>query len=186
MFLMPSSSSRRSSDLRDSSRTGKQSSNMSEESSKIGENAFKANEDAVEEQVALEDKTETVNEGDAEGEEPGECGFCLYMKGGGCRDEFIAWEKCVEEGEAKDEDIANKCFEITSLLKECMVKHSDYYEPILKVEKAIEEGGESAGAPAEEKSTEIIVEESVSNEAERKNSVIDGQSSQKPSFGDQK
>jgi hypothetical protein len=35
-----------------------------------------------------------------EGEEEGECGFCLFMKDGGCKEEFVAWEKCVEDAEA--------------------------------------------------------------------------------------
>lgn len=30
-----------------------------------------------------------------EDEEEGECGFCVFIKGGGCKDSFIAWEKCV-------------------------------------------------------------------------------------------
>lgn len=76
---------------------------------------------------------------EGEEEEEGECGFCLFMKGGGCRDQFIAWEKCVEEGEANKEDIADKCYKVTSLLRECMDLHSDYYEPLFRAEKAMDE-----------------------------------------------
>nr|GMD28697.1 transcription elongation factor spt5 [Ipomoea batatas] len=72
-----------------------------------------------------------------EGEEE-ECGFCLFMKGGGCRDPFTEWEKCVEEGEKNKEDIVEKCFEVTSTLKKCMEAHSGYYAPILQAEKAAE------------------------------------------------
>ncbi|KAI3876480.1 hypothetical protein MKX03_030297 [Papaver bracteatum] len=74
-----------------------------------------------------------------EEEEEGECGFCLFMKGGGCKDSFTAWEVCVEEGEKNKEDIVEKCSEITSLLKKCMDEHADYYAPILRAEKAMEE-----------------------------------------------
>ncbi|XP_008446394.2 uncharacterized protein LOC103489149 [Cucumis melo] len=74
-----------------------------------------------------------------EEEEEGECGFCLFMKGGGCRDSFIAWEKCIEEAEKNKEDIVEKCFEVTGALKKCMEAHPDYYEPILKAEKMAEE-----------------------------------------------
>ncbi|KAL2904024.1 Chaperone protein DnaJ [Bienertia sinuspersici] len=74
-----------------------------------------------------------------EEEEEGECGFCLFMKGGGCKDEFVAWELCVEESEKNEEDIVEKCFEVTANLKKCMEAHSDYYEPILRAEKAAEE-----------------------------------------------
>ncbi|KGN51947.1 uncharacterized protein LOC105435574 [Cucumis sativus] len=76
---------------------------------------------------------------DIEEEEEGECGFCLFMKGGGCRDSFIAWEKCIEEAEKNKEDIVEKCFEVTGALKKCMEAHPDYYEPILKAEKMAEE-----------------------------------------------
>ncbi|TMX02897.1 hypothetical protein EJD97_019337 [Solanum chilense] len=71
-------------------------------------------------------------------EEEEECGFCLFMKEGGCRESFIDWEKCVEPGDNNNEDIAEKCFEVTSALQKCMEAHSDYYAPILLVEKYVE------------------------------------------------
>lgn len=74
-----------------------------------------------------------------EEEEEGECGFCLFMKGGGCRDSFMDWEKCIEEAEKNKEDIVEKCFEVTGALKKCMEAHADYYAPILKAEKVAEE-----------------------------------------------
>ncbi|WOG96915.1 hypothetical protein DCAR_0416253 [Daucus carota subsp. sativus] len=73
-----------------------------------------------------------------EEEEEGECGFCLFMKGGGCKDTFVGWEKCIEEAEKNQEDIVEKCFEVTAALKKCMEAHSDYYEPVLRAEKAAE------------------------------------------------
>ncbi|XP_022945633.1 uncharacterized protein LOC111449816 [Cucurbita moschata] len=76
---------------------------------------------------------------DPEEEEEGECGFCLFMKGGGCKDSFVEWEKCIEEAEKNKEDIVEKCFEVTGALKKCMEAHADYYEPILKAEKMAEE-----------------------------------------------
>ncbi|KAL8269005.1 hypothetical protein R6Q59_002803 [Mikania micrantha] len=74
-----------------------------------------------------------------ENEEEGECGFCLFMKGGACKQEFINWENCIEEGEKNNEDIVDKCFEVTSALKKCMEANSDYYSPILQAEKAAEQ-----------------------------------------------
>nr|GME12312.1 GCK domain protein [Ipomoea batatas] len=85
-----------------------------------------------------ESQEKIPEEGEEEEEEEGECGFCLFMKGGGCRDPFSEWEKCVEEGEKNKEDIVEKCFEVTSALKKCMEAHSDYYAPILQAEKAAE------------------------------------------------
>ncbi|GAA0168729.1 hypothetical protein LIER_23381 [Lithospermum erythrorhizon] len=73
-----------------------------------------------------------------EDEEEGECGFCLFMKAGGCRDTFIEWEKCVEESEKNQEDIVDKCHSITKALKECMEANVDHYGPVLRAEKAAE------------------------------------------------
>ncbi|XP_057509118.1 uncharacterized protein LOC130791800 [Actinidia eriantha] len=83
------------------------------------------------------ENSEPINseEGFAEEEE---CGFCLFMKGGECRETFVAWEKCIEEAEKNKEDIVEKCFKVTAALKECMEAHPDYYAPILKAEKAAE------------------------------------------------
>ncbi|GLU09463.1 hypothetical protein SLE2022_334350 [Rubroshorea leprosula] len=84
----------------------------------------------------ITESTEKEREGE-EDEEEGECGFCLFMKGGGCKDAFVAWENCIND--AKDEDYVEKCAGVTMALKECMTAHADYYEPILRVEKAAEE-----------------------------------------------
>ncbi|XP_009767550.1 uncharacterized protein [Nicotiana sylvestris] len=98
------------------------------------ENNLETQEQIPEKNTLLEEKVEKEDED----EEEGECGFCLYMKAGGCKDSFTEWEKCVEEGENNKEDIAEKCFEVTSALQKCMEAHSDYYAPILQVEKDIE------------------------------------------------
>ncbi|KAG7970208.1 hypothetical protein I3843_07G071000 [Carya illinoinensis] len=82
--------------------------------------------------------SENADEGEEEGEE-GECGFCLFMKAGGCKDSFIAWEQCIEEAEKTKEDIVEKCSDVTGALKKCMEAHADYYEPILRAEKMVEE-----------------------------------------------
>ena len=82
--------------------------------------------------------SEGLAEEEEEEEEEGECGFCLFMKGGECREAFVAWEKCIEEAEKNKEDIVEKCFKVTGALKECMEVHQDYYAPILKAEKAAE------------------------------------------------
>ncbi|XVF04349.1 hypothetical protein REPUB_Repub05bG0074900 [Reevesia pubescens] len=74
-----------------------------------------------------------------EEEEGGECGFCLFMKAGGCKESFIGWENCIKEADEHKEDIVEKCFEATSALKKCMEAHADYYEPLLQAEKRAEE-----------------------------------------------
>ncbi|KAG9442650.1 hypothetical protein H6P81_018504 [Aristolochia fimbriata] len=90
-------------------------------------------------------KGEAERRGDEAGEgeeEEGECGFCLFMKGGACREVFIAWENCVDEAEKNKENMVEKCFEITGKLKQCMDANADYYDPILRAEKAMEEEAE--------------------------------------------
>ncbi|CAH8382521.1 unnamed protein product [Eruca vesicaria subsp. sativa] len=74
-----------------------------------------------------------------EEEEEGGCGFCVFMKEGGCRESFTAWEVCLEEAEKNKEDFVTKCMEIDGLLHKCMEAHSDYYHPILAAEKAAAE-----------------------------------------------
>ncbi|EMS54805.1 hypothetical protein TRIUR3_20331 [Triticum urartu] len=87
--------------------------------------------------------TETVVlDASAEGgeeEEEGECGFCLFMKGGGCKEEFVGWEKCVEQAEAEGGDVVERCHDATAALRRCMDKFPDYYEPILRAERAMAE-----------------------------------------------
>lgn len=98
--------------------------------------------DPVESGSPNEEGSDPPKEGvdaEEEEEEEGECGFCLFMKGGGCKESFTAWEVCVEEAEKNKEDIVTKCMEVTSTLKKCMDEHSDYYQPILAAERAAEE-----------------------------------------------
>ncbi|KAA8532954.1 hypothetical protein F0562_032929 [Nyssa sinensis] len=82
---------------------------------------------SIEENEPLQGRQQiNIEEGDEEGEdeeeEEGECGFCLYMKGGGCKDNFIAWEKCIEEVEKNKEDIVEKCFEAEKAAEEEVAK----------------------------------------------------------------
>ena len=85
------------------------------------------------------DASATAGEAGEGEEEQGECGFCLFMKGGGCKEEFVAWEKCVEEAEAETDgvDVVERCQDVTAALRKCMDAHPDYYEPILRAERAM-------------------------------------------------
>ena len=77
-------------------------------------------------------------------EEEEECGFCKYMKGGSCKEAFIAWEACVDAAKARDEDFVEACFETTSALRDCMLLDPEYYRPMVgDEEKAAKEGGEA-------------------------------------------
>jgi hypothetical protein len=99
------------------------------------------------EAVVVDVAEEAGKEGEGD-EEEGECGFCLFMKGGGCKEEFVAWEKCVEDAEAagKNDDVVDLCHDTTAALRKCMDAHADYYEPILRAERAMAEDLEAAQA----------------------------------------
>ncbi|XP_027347642.1 uncharacterized protein LOC113859024 isoform X2 [Abrus precatorius] len=96
-------------------------------------------EDIPADQAGSESPGAEAEAEEAEEEEETECGFCLFMKGGGCRDAFIDWEKCVDEADTNKEDLLEKCAQVTAALKQCMDAHSDYYEPILRAEKLAEQ-----------------------------------------------
>ncbi|XP_021739960.1 uncharacterized protein LOC110706359 [Chenopodium quinoa] len=129
----------------------------------------------ISDQPSNPDEKGRENGGEEEEEEEGECGFCLFMKGGGCKDEFVAWEKCVEDSEKNQEDIVEKCFEVTGNLKKCMIAHSDYYEPILRAEKAAEEEvkqemDREAAAKSDEQGSDVkVVEEKAEIEVQKEN-----------------
>jgi hypothetical protein len=109
----------------------------------------------------------TGNEEEEEEEEEGECGFCLFMKGGGCKDAFVAWEDCIKQVEENNEDIVEKCFEITSALKLCMEAHADYYEPILRAEKAAEQEAVKQLEKEKEEEAAAAAQKSEFNEKEK-------------------
>uniref|UniRef100_A0A6N2LSW1 GCK domain-containing protein n=1 Tax=Salix viminalis TaxID=40686 RepID=A0A6N2LSW1_SALVM len=104
--------------------------------------------------------SENQEEEDEEEEEEGECGFCLFMKGG-------AWEDCIKQAEEKNEDIVEKCFEVTSALKLCMEAHADYYEPILNAEKAAEQEAVKQLEKEKEEEAAAATEKSESHEKEK-------------------
>jgi hypothetical protein len=71
--------------------------------------------------------------GDEDGEEEQEeCPFCVYMKGGGCKEEFVEWEKCVEEAEAEADggNVVKQCGKVMAALGRCMENYPDYYTPV--------------------------------------------------------
>ncbi|KAE8726305.1 EXS (ERD1/XPR1/SYG1) family protein [Hibiscus syriacus] len=107
-------------------------------------------------------------EEEEEEEEEGECGFCLFMKSGGCKESFVAWENCVDEAEKNGaDDIAAKCVEVTVALKKCMEDHPGYYEPILRAEKAAHEEAlrelEKEKAAVEDSEKQLESEEDLKN-----------------------
>jgi len=99
---------------------------------------------------STDEPTTTTNGDKEEDEDEEECGFCKYMKGGSCKDAFVAWEVCVDEAKEKEEDFVERCFETTSALRDCMLKDPEYYGPMV---------GENEGNDAEEGDGEKATEE---------------------------
>ena len=54
-----------------------------------------------------------------------ECPVCQYMKGGPCKQQFLAWDACVQ-GLGDDEDVS-ACFPVTVTMMGCMRQH-EYYD----------------------------------------------------------
>ncbi|KAK3042379.1 hypothetical protein RJ639_002425 [Escallonia herrerae] len=94
----------------------------------------------------LEDASKEMN-AEEEEEDEGECGFCLFMKGGGCKDRFMEWENCVMERE-KNKDVVGMCSEVTVAMFKCMEAHQDYYGPVLEKEEEVNRGSSAAQAEA--------------------------------------
>ena len=100
-------------------------------------------ESATEPTTRVDDEKAT-RDGDAEEEEEEEeeeCGFCKYMKGGSCKEAFVAWEACVDAAKERGEDFVDVCFETTSALRDCMLLDPDYYGPMVGDEETAEEEG---------------------------------------------
>ncbi|KAM3366449.1 hypothetical protein ACQJBY_015702 [Aegilops geniculata] len=112
-----------------------------EESSSAGG----SREEAPPEAAAVEAVVETEP---ADAEEEGECGFCLYMKAGGCKEAFVSWEECVQAAEKEGSDMVERCFQVTTDLKKCMDAHADYYTPVLQAEQTVSDQAEAAIAAA--------------------------------------
>lgn len=53
----------------------------------------------------------TDQEIEEEEEEEETCGFCIFMKGGGCKEQFEAWSTCVDTEREADKDFTETCRE---------------------------------------------------------------------------
>jgi len=79
------------------------------------------------------------------------------MKGGSCKEAFVAWEACVDKAKETDEDFVEACYETTSALRDCMLKDPEYYGPMTgetegeddaEGGKGDDEGGDAPAAAA--------------------------------------
>uniref|UniRef100_A0A0E0EEJ8 GCK domain-containing protein n=1 Tax=Oryza meridionalis TaxID=40149 RepID=A0A0E0EEJ8_9ORYZ len=133
--------------------------------------------------AAAAEEADVEKEGEEEEEEEGECGFCLFMKGGGCNEAFVAWEDCVEAaGKEEGSDMVERCFEVTANLKRCMDAHADYYAPVLRAEQAVNDHADAAIAAdkaneGEDKKLDAVAQEAASAADEKKQEVEEKSSS---------
>ncbi|KAL0884990.1 hypothetical protein Bca101_008972 [Brassica carinata] len=104
-------------------------------------------------------KDPVESRGSYQPKEGGECSFCVFMKRGGCRESFTAWEVCMEEAKKNKEDIFTKCVEVNSALFKCMDAHSHYYHRVLSAEKAAAEQVKKEFEAEKNKEEEISEEE---------------------------
>jgi hypothetical protein len=98
-----------------------------------------------------EEKKVAAGVGSAAEEEQSECPVCKYIKAGPCREEFLAWDACVQS--ADETNLHTKCFSATCDMMNCMKKH-EYYDIMTagtdfsKIEKAEKSSKEATGEPA--------------------------------------
>ena len=153
--------------------------------------------------ASVQSESAAEQEADEDDDSKETCGFCRFMKGGGCRSAFIvsaklrrrhralaaptprhpahlerpmcgshrlqAWSECVDHEREAGSDFTEECREKvgahvaarpfpaavtlgslllqTLALRECMLRHADYYRPLLEEEE--EMMSEQAGAPEE-------------------------------------
>ncbi|XP_010480468.1 PREDICTED: uncharacterized protein LOC104759211 [Camelina sativa] len=74
-----------------------------------------------------------------EEEEEEEERVLAFLKGGACKDSFMAWLDCSEEAERNKQDFITKCARVSATLSKCLDDHSDYYHPVLTLAKTAEE-----------------------------------------------
>ncbi|GIL76214.1 hypothetical protein Vretimale_5811 [Volvox reticuliferus] len=79
----------------------------------------------------LSNPADVVATNGADGEDEEECGWCRWMKAGGCKAEFQVWLDCVDAVKAAGRDDVESCASIMGPLWECMERHKDYYAPQL-------------------------------------------------------
>ncbi|KAM3336053.1 hypothetical protein ACQJBY_030184 [Aegilops geniculata] len=132
-----------------------------EESSRAGG----SREEALPEAAAVEGVVET-EPADQE-EEEGECGLCVYMEAGGCKEAFVSWMECVQAAEKEGSDMVDRCSQAINDLKKCMDAHADYYAVVLQAEQTI------SNQDTDETKMEEALVESAATTADEKDVVVE-------------
>ncbi|XP_047061979.1 uncharacterized protein LOC124669406 [Lolium rigidum] len=103
----------------------------------------------------------------------GECEFCLYMKGGACKEAFVSWDDCVQAAQKEDSDIVERCSEATVNLMKCMETNTDYYGILLRAEQHVPDHTEAATADADKNKGEESAPSPATDETKKEEAGTD-------------
>lgn len=132
-----------------------------------------------------DEEKEAVNDGvveedeDDEDEEEETCGFCKYMKRGGCKESFVSWLECVEKEKEGDGDYVEKCVPHMKELRECMLGNPDYYGPMLAEEAHMTEEDDESLDP----NNDGELPQSTGTQPEAADNEVQDEGSSQPSDG---
>ncbi|KAL0053564.1 hypothetical protein WJX82_007575 [Trebouxia sp. C0006] len=102
-----------------------------------------------------------------DGEDEETCGFCIFMKAGGCKPEFREWSKCVDDERKQGTDFTEECREVTTSLQNCMMSNKDYYKPVLEDRDMFVESKEKFDTATTSQSPQELENAPDSSEAEK-------------------
>ncbi|XP_051216219.1 uncharacterized protein [Lolium perenne] len=107
----------------------------------------------------------------------GECEFCLYMKGGACKEAFVSWDDCVQAAQKEDSDMVERCSEATVNLMKCMEANVDYYGILLQAEQHVPDHAEAATADADKNKGEESAPSPATDETKKEEAVVESAAS---------
>ncbi|XP_047064596.1 uncharacterized protein LOC124672409 [Lolium rigidum] len=112
------------------------------------------------------------------GADEGECEFCLYMKGGACKEAFVSWDDCVQAAQKEDSDMVERCSEATVNLMRCMEANTDYYGILLRAEQHLPDQTQAAVAAAADKNkAEESAPSPATDETKKEEAVVESAAS---------
>ncbi|KAK1681709.1 hypothetical protein QYE76_042557 [Lolium multiflorum] len=108
----------------------------------------------------------------------GECEFCLYMKGGACKEAFVSWDDCVQAAQKEDADMVERCSEATVNLMRCMEANTDYYGILLRAEQHVPDQTQAAvAADADKNKVEESAPSPATDETKKEEAVVESAAS---------
>ncbi|KAM0906650.1 hypothetical protein ACQ4PT_016622 [Festuca glaucescens] len=129
---------------------------------------------AAEPHVVVVDESSSARGSEEEAPPEGACEFCQYMKGGACKEAFVAWDECVQAAQKEDSDMVERCAEATVNLMKCMEANTDYYGILLRAEQHVSDQAEAAvAADADKNKGEESAPSPATDETKEEEAVVD-------------